>query len=139
MAHVVFYEKPGCINNTRQKRLLMDAGHTVEARDLRIQPWTAGTLRPFFTGKPVAEWFNKAAPAVKDGRIDPTTITAERALAAMIADPLLIRRPLMQVDEQRRCGFDVQEVEDWIGLAAPAAPADLESCPRPPENASRCA
>lgn len=138
MAHVVFYEKPGCINNTRQKRLLEDAGHTVEARDLRLQPWTIETLRPFFTGLPVAEWFNRAAPAVKDGRLDPAAMTAERALPAMIADPLLIRRPLMQVDEDRRCGFDAEAVDAWIGLAAPEPAADLESCPRSHQKTQSC-
>jgi hypothetical protein len=34
----------------------------------------------------------------------------------MIADPLLIRRPLMQVGECRESGFDHARVEAWIGL-----------------------
>ncbi|WP_217995184.1 hypothetical protein [Methylogaea oryzae] len=34
MATVLFWEKPGCVNNARQKRLLQEAGHTVLARDL---------------------------------------------------------------------------------------------------------
>jgi hypothetical protein len=29
MATVHFYEKPGCINNTRQKKILAAAGHEV--------------------------------------------------------------------------------------------------------------
>ena len=34
MAKVVFYEKPGCGGNARQKRLLVQSGHELEVRDL---------------------------------------------------------------------------------------------------------
>ena len=65
MAHVVFYEKPGCGGNTRQKQALSDSGHVVEARSLLSHPWTAEELRGFFGARPVAEWFNRAHPKVK--------------------------------------------------------------------------
>ena len=32
MATVTFYEKPGCVTNARQKRMLEAAGHTVVAQ-----------------------------------------------------------------------------------------------------------
>ena len=44
MARILFYEKPGCTGNLRQKRLLVDAGHTVLARNLLTEPWTAERL-----------------------------------------------------------------------------------------------
>lgn len=34
MATVIFYEKPGCINNTKQKARLLAAGHEVQAHNL---------------------------------------------------------------------------------------------------------
>jgi hypothetical protein len=34
MATITFYEKPGCINNTRQKKLIAAAGHQVIAKNL---------------------------------------------------------------------------------------------------------
>ena len=34
MARVVFYEKPGCIANRRQKALLRRSGHALELRNL---------------------------------------------------------------------------------------------------------
>jgi hypothetical protein len=43
-------------------------------------------------------------------------MTAEAALAAMIANPILIRRPLMKVEEQREAGFNQDAVAAWIGL-----------------------
>ena len=48
MANVTFYEKPGCRNNTKQKILLLAAGHNLEAKSLLTEPWTPETLRPFF-------------------------------------------------------------------------------------------
>lgn len=127
MVKVVFYEKPGCGNNTRQKALLAASGHEVDARSLLTESWTAERLRPFFGERPVAEWFNPAAPKVKSGEVDPASFTAETALAAMVAEPILIRRPLMQVGEDHRCGFDVEKVRAWIGLAQEAAPVN-ETC-----------
>lgn len=132
MAEVVFYEKPGCAGNARQRRLLEEAGHRLEVRDLLTAPWTHATLRPFFGDRPVAEWFNRSAPAVKSGQVDPDSLDEAAALDRMLAAPLLIRRPLMQVGEERRCGFDAAAVDAWIGLAtSDVTGAPLEGCVRP--------
>jgi nitrogenase-associated protein len=135
MATVLFYEKPGCINNTKQKVLLASAGHTVQAKNLLTERWTAARLRAFFGDLPVADWFNHSAPRVRDGEIWPHKLSGEQAIALMLKEPLLIRRPLMEVDGQRRVGFDQDAVDRWIGLAhkAPGRDqqrVDLETCPR---------
>lgn len=139
MATVIFYEKPGCINNTKQKALLTAAGHTVEARNLLTEAWTTAKLRPFFGDLPVAAWFNRTAPQVKSGEINPDTIVAEIALALMVQNPLLIRRPLMQVGDRREVGFDTKTVDAWISLRAAnqqqqplrdtLIQQDLQTCP----------
>jgi nitrogenase-associated protein len=116
VARVDFYEKQGCAGNARQKALLVASGHEVVTHDLIATPWSAAMLRPFFGARPVAEWFNRAAPAVKSGAILPEAMTQEAALAAMVANPILIRRPLMQVGERREAGFDQDAVAAWIGL-----------------------
>ena len=129
MAVVVFYEKPGCGNNTRQKQVLSQSGHDVVALDIRVQTWTPATLRPFFGDKPVAEWFNRAAPRVKSGAVVPEDMQADDALAAMCLDPLLIRRPLMDCDGRQMSGFNEAVVDAWIGLSGQAEPIP-ETCPR---------
>lgn len=128
MAKVVFYEKPGCANNTRQKALLAAAGHELEARNLLTEAWTAERLRAFFGTRPVAEWFNRAAPRVKSGEIVPEAQSAASALALMQADPLFIRRPLLEAAGRREAGFDPALIEAWLGLTPPQG--DLETCPR---------
>jgi nitrogenase-associated protein len=128
MATVVFYEKPGCASNARQKMLLAAAGHTVLARSVLTEKWNPQRLRAFFGALPVAEWFNANAPRVKSGEVRPETLAEPAALALMLADPLLIRRPLMEVEGQCRAGFDPEVVQQWIGLASAMPRTSLEAC-----------
>ena len=135
MATVIFYEKPGCINNTKQKALLSTAGHQVDARNLLTTPWTAETLRPFFGSRSIVEWFNYSAPRIKSGEVVPAQLDESKALELMIADPLLIRRPLIQVKGDRQVGFDHQQINRWIGLnLTNNGQEDLENCPRKTEG-----
>jgi nitrogenase-associated protein len=129
MATIQFWEKPGCLGNARQKALLTASGHAVLARDLRAEAWTAARLRPFFGDRPVAEWFNRTSPRVKSGEVRPDMLDEAAALALMLADPLLIRRPLMQVDGRCEAGFDPARVAAWIGLRSDM-PAVDETCQR---------
>ena len=151
MTTLIFYEKPGCATNARQKRMLLDAGHEVIARDVLREPWTARRLRDFFAGLPVADWFNRAAPQLKSGAIDPARIDAQAALDMMLSDPLLIRRPLIEADGWRLAGFDAAQIEAHLNIAgnseAPQnseahrnseAPPSLEHCSRP-HAATPCA
>lgn len=131
MAEVVFYEKPGCINNTRQKKLLLEAGHRVDARNLLEQEWTEAQLLRFFSYLPVAQWFNHNAPQVKTGHINPKLFDQSTALELMMRDPILIRRPLMQCGNQYMVGFDYSRVDDWIGLSEGQPDLDLELCTQP--------
>ncbi|MGD0961194.1 MAG: ArsC/Spx/MgsR family protein [Methylomonas sp.] len=140
MATVHFYEKPGCINNTRQKQLLIKAGHELLVFDLLQQAWNEnpGKLRSFFGDTPVADWFNRSAPAVKNGEIIPEAVNEQQAIALMIADPILIRRPLLEAGGRRRAGFDPLTVETWLGLAADSRSADLETCPNNKPDKPAC-
>jgi len=123
---IKFYEKPGCINNTKQKLLLQSCGHEVIACSLLSEAWTAETLKPFFTGIPISEWFNRAAPRIKSGEVNPADFDENAALEAMLADPLLIRRPLMVVDNAFICGFDNDTVQSLIQQQDAS---HLQSCP----------
>ncbi|MDJ0675039.1 MAG: ArsC/Spx/MgsR family protein [Calothrix sp. MO_167.B42] len=139
MARVIFYEKPGCRNNTKQKTLLTASGHEVVSFNLLTEPWTTERLRSFFGDRSVGEWFNKAAPRVKSGEVIPEKLDAPTALALMVEDPLLIRRPLMEVGNRREVGFEVDKIDAWIGLKPADASLqeisdnlknqDLQGCP----------
>jgi nitrogenase-associated protein len=131
MTTILFYEKPGCVNNARQKNLLREAGHELVVRNLLETVWSPDELRAFFGGRPVPEWFNRAAPRIKSGEIVPETLDEARALALMLDDPLLIRRPLLQVGARREAGFDMERIQEWLGaLESTESEEDLESCRR---------
>ncbi|TVP62855.1 MAG: nitrogenase-associated protein [Nodularia sp. (in: Bacteria)] len=117
MARVIFYEKPGCKGGIKQKVLLTAAGHEVVVYNLLKEPWTIERLRSFFGDRPVVEWFNRSAPKIKSGEVVPEKIDAQKALELMLEDPLLIRRPLLEVDSRREVGFDVETIDAWIGLS----------------------
>lgn len=78
--------------------------------------------------RPVADWFNRAAPRVKSGEVVPEKIDADTALQLMLQDPLLIRRPLIEAEGRKEIGFDQNLVHAWLGLTPSGS--DLESCPR---------
>lgn len=128
MATVIFFEKPGCANNLMQKLWLAASGHRVLARDLLKERWRKDELRMFFGELPVAQWLNPNAPRIKSGEIDPHALDADSALSMMVAEPLLIRRPLMKSADTCRAGFDEDSVRSWIGLNDAKPSSDLESC-----------
>jgi nitrogenase-associated protein len=139
MTHLVFFEKPGCGGNARQRAALEAAGHTLERRNLLTAHWTADSLLAFLAPLPVSDWFNRAAPRVKSGEVQPDTLEADAAMALLLNEPLLIRRPLMQRRDNgtRFVGFETAAVDAWVGLGTnPASARSLEGCASPAE---RCA
>lgn len=131
MVTIFFYEKPGCMQNARQKAILSAAGHQVIRCNLLTTPWTAEQLRAFFGSRPVVEWFNPAAPRIKSGQIVPAELDETTALKLTLDDPILIRRPLLQVGDECRVGFDPAEIDAWIGLSPMnRGIGDLETCSR---------
>jgi nitrogenase-associated protein len=129
MSDLVFYEKPGCVGNNRQKALLREHGISFEVRDLLSTPWTTDTLRVFFADTPVSQWFNDSAPRVKSGEIPIGRVDEITALQLMVDDPILIRRPLMACDGLKQSGFTPGPVLDHLGIQLDVE-KDLQSCPR---------
>jgi nitrogenase-associated protein len=139
MAHILFFEKPGCAGNARQRSALEAVGHTLERRNLLTNAWSAKSLLNFLAPLSVSDWFNRAAPRVKNGEIRPESLDVETALKLLLADPLLIRRPLMQRTDTgaHHVGFEIAAVDAWVGLGTKSASVStLEGCASPTE---RCA
>ncbi|SDG58312.1 ArsC/Spx/MgsR family protein [Propionivibrio dicarboxylicus] len=121
MATVVFYEKPGCAGNAWQKSLLEASGHTVVARDILHTDWRRLQLLPFLKSLPISQWFNRNAPLIQSGAINPEAFDAAdvtTVLDLLVEHPLLIRRPLLDVDGICQAGFDIRTIHAWIGLSA---------------------
>lgn len=113
---VVFYEKTGCVTNSKQKALLKAAGLNVTPRNILRQPWTPLQLRRFFDALPVKDWFNPQAPAIKSGEVKPDTLAKLEALELLSNNPLLIRRPLIETAHSRWAGFDAEVIRREFGI-----------------------
>ncbi len=124
---IKFYEKPGCVNNTKQKEMLKAAGHEVIAFSLLEEKWEAEVLKSFFSGMPIADWFNPSAPRIKSGEVVPSCYDdGETAVIAMLNDPLLIRRPLIDVEGKKVCGFNNELVNSLLNNADVS---HVQTCP----------
>ena len=128
MTTVVFYEKPGCTGNRRQRALLEAHGVDLRVENLLTAAWRDDDLRAFFGELPVVDWFNTSAPRVKHGEIDIHACDERQALALMAAEPLLIRRPLLRRGDARQAGFVDGPVLAALGIRL-ASDLDLASCP----------
>ena len=108
---IIFYEKPGCITNEKQKQLLRDAGCKIIARDLLNHGMSEDELYQFFKNMSVTKWFNPNAPDIKSGKINPIHYDEKTALALIKENPILLRRPLMIIGEKKLCGFNQWFIE----------------------------
>lgn len=130
-----FFEKPNCTGNARQKAILAAAGHMIKTENLLKYPFTKVELRSYFSSLPVNLWFNPSSPKIKTGEVDPESMNEEQALTAMLTDPILIRRPLIEVNGIKLTGFNIEELEK-NGVNCRTSPRldllkgqDLERCP----------
>lgn len=135
-----FYEKPGCKNNTKQKKWLEKAGCRLETKDLLTHPFDKAELALFFANRPREQWFNPTAPRLKSGEFDPAKLSDDQVFEAMLADRLLIKRPLIKIDKTRLVGFVPEQLEN-LGLSGLSqiqaeemtACKETKPCPEPAE------
>ena len=72
------------------------------------------------------DWFNDKAPDVKSGHVKPEMYTEDEALEVMIQDPILIRRPLIDYNGVKVCGFDDYVMYEVLNLGGDKG--DMEQC-----------
>lgn len=140
MTVVHFYEKPGCLTNAKQKQWLASAGLLLIVHDLLQEPWQENRqkLRTFFGTLPVKEWFNPNAPDIKIGLVKPEQLNEEQAIELMVSQPILIRRPLLEIENKRYAGFDSDRLNAIHDLSIKRQDLrNIESCSKP-EHREAC-
>lgn len=126
---VVFYEKTGCVGNAKQRRLLEQAGIRFDVKSMLDTPWTRGTLEPFFEGLEKTQIINPSAPKVKSGEVDVSQLSMDSLIELMIQEPILIKRPLIEVGSIKICGFDMEKLNAVLNIALDA-PESVNQCQR---------
>lgn len=111
-----FYEKTGCSGNAKQKELLKNHNISFSVKSLLDTSWTNDTLSQFFEGLDVNEIFNPFAPQIRDKEIDITKLSKEEAINLMIKNPILIKRPLLDINGVKICGFDIEKINKLLNV-----------------------
>ncbi len=62
------------------------------------------------------------APSIKDGLINPSLLNADEALSAMMREPILIKRPLIQKGDIKISGFNPDEIKERLNIDIGEAP-----------------
>ncbi len=123
----VFYEKKGCGGNARQKELLKKAGVEFEVKDILNTIWTKELLEGFFEGLSVENIFNMSALKIKNNALDIAVLSKEESIELMLKEPILIKRPLLEINQTKLCGFDIDKINALLHIAMPK-PKDINEC-----------
>ncbi len=124
---VVFYEKKGCGGNARQKELLKNEGVEFEVKDILNVVWTKDLLESFFKELSVENIFNMSALKIKNNALDITVLSKDEAIELMIKEPILIKRPLLEINQEKVCGFDIDKINALLNISMPK-PNDINEC-----------
>ncbi len=109
-----FYEKTGCSGNAKQKELLKNHNIYFSVKSLLDTPWTQQTLSEFFKVLEVIDIFNPFAPQIRDKEIDISKLSKDEAINLMIKNPILIKRPLLDINGVKICGFDIEKINELL-------------------------
>lgn len=114
MTEMIFFSKTGCQKSEKKKDLLERAGNSLSCRDLVSQDWTREKLLPFVRGRGPLDILDMTAPDIQLGRIDPLLLTFEQTLELLIKDPVLIKGPLVQVENLHLQGPDDSRLKRYM-------------------------
>jgi nitrogenase-associated protein len=109
-----FYEKTGCSGNAKQKELLKSHNISFSVKSLLDTKWTNDTLSQFFEGLELIDIFNPFAPQIRDKEIDISKLSFDEAINLMIQNPILIKRPLLDINGVKICGFDIEKINKLL-------------------------
>lgn len=124
---MIFYEKTNCQGNHRQKELLRAHGVEFEVRSLLDTKWDKATLEAFFDGLSLEQMINPFATKLKDGSFNPKDYDKDSLIEKMIEEPLLIRRPLIEIGTVKLCGFDIAKLNELLHVKMPV-PKNINAC-----------
>lgn len=113
---ITFYEKPGCAGNKKQKELLSANGIDFEVKSMLSTNWDKEILNGFFEGLEKEQIVNQFAPQVKSGEVNIDKFSKDELIELMIKEPILIKRPLIQIDNIKICGFDIPKLNKALNL-----------------------
>lgn len=113
---IIFYEKPGCAGNQKQQTILKNQGLSFQTKSILHTPWTKEELSLFFKDLDKKDIINPFAPRIKNNELDIATLSKEELIERMCHEPILIKRPLLEIGEHKLCGFDIDAINEIFDL-----------------------
>ncbi len=83
-----------------------DLGAELDERDYARVALTADELTKLFAGRDSRDFINPRSPAFKAMGLVGKTLSREQAIALMVKEPNLLKRPLVLVGNEIIAGFD---------------------------------
>ncbi len=83
-------------------------------RDFFKDPFTDVEIGKLLEGKPASDMFNFRSPSFKKLGMDREKLTDDKMIEMMLAEPRLIRRPVVQIDKKIYFGADVNVLKDVL-------------------------
>lgn len=124
---IIFYEKPGCSGNKKQKELLEQNKISFDTKSILDTPWDITTLNQFFQGLEKEQIINQFAPQIKNNEIDIKKLTKGQLISMMIEQPILIKRPLLEIGNHKICGFDIDKINKLL-KASISSSNEISTC-----------
>ena len=111
-----FYHYPRCSTCVKAKKWLSSQGVDFKAIDLSEAPPSKQELKSIHesSGKAMKALFNTSGQSYRNGGFKDklSTMTADEQLEALAADGMLIKRPILVLENQSLIGFKVAEWEE---------------------------
>ena len=83
-----------------------DLGAELEERDYAKTALSAAELKDLFADRDPRDFLNPRSPAFKAMGLAGKSLTAEQAIALMVKEPNLIKRPIVVAGKEMIAGFD---------------------------------
>jgi arsenate reductase len=86
----------------------------LDERDYAKNPLSRVELEELFRGRDARDFINSKSPAFKTLGLKGKTLTADRAIALMVREPNLIKRPLVIAGKKLIAGFDREALREAL-------------------------
>ena len=97
------------------KAELSQAGIEFDERDFFAEPFTEDELRVVIGTRPVSDFFSWRSPSFRKMGLDRDSLSDDKLLELMVAEPRLIRRPLILTsDGNLIVGSDKKAMADLL-------------------------
>ena len=94
---------------------MLERDADVEVRDFFKEPFTVAELTRLIGSRPITDFISTRAKSFKEHHWDRKLPTKKEAIAAMIADPTLLRRPILIKNGKIVVGFSMGTYEAMAG------------------------